>query len=121
MTTPTTASDKQATRLPWWVAGDTNAFFGLGFNTLVNVLVLSGLCLGVVHIPGAEVFGVILPALGVQLLIGNVYYTYLARRLAAREGPHGRHGDALRAVRAAHVHRRLRHHAADLPADERPD
>ena len=50
------------------------------------MLVLSGLCLGVVHIPGAEVFGVILPALGVQLLIGNVYYTYLARRLAAREG-----------------------------------
>ena len=65
--------------------GDTNAFFGLGFNTLVNVLVLSGLCLGVVNIPGADVFGVILPALGVQLLIGNVYYTYLARRLAQRE------------------------------------
>ena len=35
--------------LPWWVSGDTNAFFGLGFNTLVNVLVLSGLCVGVVH------------------------------------------------------------------------
>lgn len=74
------------TRLPWWVAGDTNAFFGLGFNTIVNVLVLSGLCLTVVKIPGAEVFGVILPALGVQLLLGNVYYTYLARRLARREG-----------------------------------
>jgi AGZA family xanthine/uracil permease-like MFS transporter len=73
-------------KLSWWVAGDTNAFFGLGFNTLVNVLVLSGLCLGVVNIPGAEVFGVILPALGVQLLIGNVYYTYLARRLARKEG-----------------------------------
>ena len=72
-------------KLPWWVSGDTNAFFGLGFNTLVNVLVLSGLCLGVVNIPGSDVFGVILPALGVQLLIGNVYYTYLARRLAQRE------------------------------------
>ncbi|HEY2099131.1 MAG TPA: regulator [Pseudonocardia sp.] len=71
--------------LSWWVAGDTNAFFGLGFNTLVNVLVLTGLCLGVVKIPGTEVFGVLLPALGVQLLIGNVYYTFLARRLARRE------------------------------------
>ena len=49
------------------------------------MLVLSGLCLGVVNIPGADVFGVILPALGVQLLIGNVYYTYLARRLARKE------------------------------------
>ena len=72
-------------KVPWWVSGDTNAFFGLGFNTLVNVLVLSGLCLGVVTIPASDVFGVILPALGVQLLIGNVYYTYLARRLAQRE------------------------------------
>ncbi|MDH2429082.1 hypothetical protein [Sphaerisporangium sp. TRM90804] len=72
--------------LPWWVAGDTNAFFGLGFNVMVNVLVLSGLCLGVVHLPGSDVFGVILPAMGIQLLIGNLYYTYLARRLARREG-----------------------------------
>ncbi|WP_220183148.1 hypothetical protein [Sphaerisporangium album] len=82
MTTTTPAP----VRLPWWVGGDTNAFFGLGFNVMVNVLVLSGLCLGVVHLPGAEVFGVILPAMGIQLLIGNVYYTYLARRLARREG-----------------------------------
>jgi AGZA family xanthine/uracil permease-like MFS transporter len=73
-------------KLSWWVAGDTNAFFGLGFNVLVNVLVLSGLCLSVVNIPGTQVFGVILPALGVQLLIGNVYYTYLARRLARKQG-----------------------------------
>jgi AGZA family xanthine/uracil permease-like MFS transporter len=81
-----TTSTAEPVKLSWWVSGDTNAFFGLGFNTLVNVLVLSGLCLGVVNIPGAEVFGVILPALGVQLLIGNVYYTYLARRLARKEG-----------------------------------
>jgi adenine/guanine/hypoxanthine permease len=80
-----TTTEESTLKLPWWVSGDTNAFFGLGFNTLVNVLVLSGLCLGVVNIPGSDVFGVILPALGVQLLIGNVYYTYLARRLAQRE------------------------------------
>jgi adenine/guanine/hypoxanthine permease len=80
-----TTTEKEPIKLSWWVSGDTNAFFGLGFNTLVNVLVLSGLCLGVVNIPGAEVFGVILPALGVQLLIGNVYYTYLARKLAIKE------------------------------------
>ena len=80
-----TTTEESTLKVPWWVSGDTNAFFGLGFNTLVNVLVLAGLCLGVVNIPGAEVFGVILPALGVQLLIGNVYYTFLARRLAQRE------------------------------------
>jgi AGZA family xanthine/uracil permease-like MFS transporter len=80
-----TTDEEAPIKLPWWVGGDTNAFFGLGFNTLVNVLVLSGLCIGVVKIPGSDVFGVILPALGVQLLIGNVFYTYLARKLAQRE------------------------------------
>ena len=83
-TSPATTSPGPV-RLPWWVSGDTNAFFGLGFNVMVNVLVLTGLCLGVVHLPGTDVFGVILPAMGIQLLIGNVYYTYLARRLARRE------------------------------------
>jgi adenine/guanine/hypoxanthine permease len=82
----TTTTSSTPLKLPWWVSGDTNAFFGLGFNVMVNVLVLTGLCLGVVHLPGGDVFGVVLPALGVQLLIGNVYYTYLARRLARREG-----------------------------------
>ncbi|CAN5334355.1 MAG: hypothetical protein ACSLEW_09400 [Nocardioides sp.] len=72
--------------LPWWTPGDTNAAFGLGFNVLVNVLVLAGLCIGVVGIASGDVYGIILPALGIQLLVGNVYYTYLARRLAQEEG-----------------------------------
>jgi AGZA family xanthine/uracil permease-like MFS transporter len=81
------AKDNATTgRLPWWVSGDLNAAFGLGFNVLVNVLVLASLCVGVVQIPQGDVFGIILPALGIQLLIGNGYYTFLARRLARREG-----------------------------------
>ena len=63
----------------------TNAAFGLGFNVLVNVLVLSALCIGVIGLSSDNVYGTIVPALGIQLLIGNVYYTYLARRLARRE------------------------------------
>lgn len=82
---PATTSLPVPFRLPLWVRGDTNAFFGLGFNILVNVLVLSGLSVGVVHLPAADVFGTVLPALGVALIIGNVYYTYLGRRLARRE------------------------------------
>jgi AGZA family xanthine/uracil permease-like MFS transporter len=71
--------------LPLWVRGDTNAFSGLGINVLVNVLTLTSLCLFVVHVPKSDVFGSILPALGIALVIGNVYYTYLARRLARKE------------------------------------
>ena len=53
-------SDSDVT-LPLWVSGDLNAFFGLGFNVLVNVLVLTGLCLGVAKISSGDVYGVILP------------------------------------------------------------
>ena len=73
------------TALPWWTPGDTNAFFGLGFNILVNVLTLTGLMIGVVSLPAGDVLGTVLPALGVALILGNLYYTFLARRLAARE------------------------------------
>ena len=75
-----------ATALPYWTKGDTNAFFGLGINVLVNVIVLTSLCLFVVNIPKDDVFGAILPALGIAMLIGNLFYAYLGRRLAAKEG-----------------------------------
>ena len=71
---------------PLWSRGELNASFGFGINMLVNVLVLSGLAAGVVQISGADVNGTILPALGIELLVGNVFYFILARRLAAREG-----------------------------------
>ncbi|HEY6645943.1 MAG TPA: regulator, partial [Mycobacterium sp.] len=70
------------TALPLWTRGDTNAFFGLGFNILVNVLTLTGLMIGVVSVPAGDVLGTVLPALGVALILGNLYYTFLARRLA---------------------------------------
>lgn len=69
-----------------WVAGDWNAFFGLFTNVILNVIVLAGLSLGIVHIPTDTVFGRILPALGIALPIGNLFYAYLAWRLARREG-----------------------------------
>src|SRR5882757_428787 len=71
--------------IPWWTRGDTNAFFGLGFNILVNVLTLTGLMIGVIAVPAGDVLGTVLPALGVALILGNLYYTFLARRLASRE------------------------------------
>ena len=74
-----------STPLPLWTRGDTNAFFGLGFNILVNVLTLTGLMIGVVAVPAGDVLGTVLPALGVALILGNLYYTFLARRLARRE------------------------------------
>jgi AGZA family xanthine/uracil permease-like MFS transporter len=69
-----------------WVPGDWNAFFGLGTNVLLNVLVLSSLMLFVVGLPSDTVFGRILPALAIALPIGNLFYAYLAYQLAKKEG-----------------------------------
>ncbi len=80
------APARSAGALPWWTRGDTNAFFGLAFNILVNVLTLTGLMIFVVSVPAGDVLGTVLPAMGIALVLGNVYYTYLARRLARREG-----------------------------------
>ena len=70
----------------WWVPGDWNGFFGLFTNVVLNVIVLTGLCLHVVNLPADIVYGRILPALGLALALGNLYYAYLAWRLAKSEG-----------------------------------
>ena len=81
----TTTGTATSLKLPYWVRGDTNAFFGFGVNVLVNVLTLTLLCLFVVHLSEESVFQTVLPALGIALVAGNIYYTILARRLALRE------------------------------------
>ncbi len=75
-----------ATAVRWWVPGDWNGFFGLFTNVVLNVIVLTGLCLYVVKLPEDLVFGRILPALGIALPLGNLYYAWLARQLARKEG-----------------------------------
>ena len=52
--------------VPFWTRGDLNAFFGLGINMLVNVLVLAGLCIGVVHMAPDDVYQVVTAADGTR-------------------------------------------------------
>jgi len=86
MSSNSTATTTSApVQIKWWVKGDWNGLFGLGTNVLLNVIVLSGLCLAVIQMPDNVVFGRILPALGIALPLGNIWYAILARRLARRE------------------------------------
>jgi AGZA family xanthine/uracil permease-like MFS transporter len=71
--------------LRWWVSGDMNGFFGLFTNLLLNVIVLTGLSLGLVRLPDSVVYGRILPALGIALALGNIFYAWMAYQLAKRE------------------------------------
>ena len=76
----------QAAAVRWWVPGDWNGFFGLFTNVLLNVIVLTTLCLFVVQLPPDTVFGRVLPAMGIALPLGNIFYAYLAWQLAKKEG-----------------------------------
>ena len=69
-----------------WVQGDWNAFFGFGTNILVNMLVLTGLLRFVLKMPDELVFGRILPATGLMLLLSTLYYAWLAYKLAKETG-----------------------------------
>src|SRR5690348_11794184 len=69
-----------------WVPGDLNGFFGLFTNVLLNVIVLTGLTLGLVQLPADIVYGRILPALGIALALGNLFYAWMAFQLGQKEG-----------------------------------
>ena len=79
-------ADVVTARVRWWVPGDWNGFFGLFTNVLLNVIVLTTLCLYVVQLPPDTVYGRVLPALGIALPLGNLFYAYLAWQLAKKEG-----------------------------------
>jgi AGZA family xanthine/uracil permease-like MFS transporter len=75
-----------AARMRWFVRGDVDGFFGLALDNLVQLLVLTGLCRGVLGFPDALVFGRILPGAAVSLLIGNAFYAWQAMSLSRTSG-----------------------------------
>jgi AGZA family xanthine/uracil permease-like MFS transporter len=70
----------------WMVRGDIDGFFGLAIDNLVQLLLIVGLCQGVLGFDAEFIYGRILPGAAVSLLVGNLYYAWQARRLAEREG-----------------------------------
>ncbi|MEB3155808.1 MAG: NCS2 family permease [Cyanobacteriota bacterium] len=70
----------------WWVRGDLDGFLGLGLDNLIQILLILALCRGVLGYPDTLIFGVILPATGLSLVVGNVAYAIQAWRLDRAEG-----------------------------------
>jgi AGZA family xanthine/uracil permease-like MFS transporter len=75
-----------ARRMPWFVRGDIDGFFGLALDNLIQLLLVDALCRFVLGFPAELVRGRILPGAAVSLLVGNVFYAWQAKRLAARTG-----------------------------------
>lgn len=66
--------------------GDLDGFLGLGLDNLIQILLILGLCRGVLGYPDSLVFGTILPATGISLVVGNLAYARQAFSLGCREG-----------------------------------
>lgn len=71
--------------VPLWSKGDWNGYFGLFTNNLTNIMVLAGLLTSGLKMPAWIVYGRILPAVGLSVLLASMYYTWMAFRLARKE------------------------------------
>jgi adenine/guanine/hypoxanthine permease len=69
-----------------FVRGDIDGFFGLALDNLVQLLLIDNLCRGVLGFPDDLLYGQVLPGVAISLLIGNVFYSFQALRLARRTG-----------------------------------
>ena len=70
----------------WLVRGDVDGFFGLALDNLVQLLVIDLLCRTVLGFPPSLIYGRVLPAVAVSLLVGNLYYARQALSMARRTG-----------------------------------
>lgn len=70
----------------WFVAGDLNGFFGLVVDNLSILGFIAMALVGIFGVPAEIVFGRMFPGTALGVLLGNLAYTWMARRLAARTG-----------------------------------
>ena len=70
----------------WFVRGDVDGFFGLAVDNLVQLLLIDSLCRYVLGFPPDLLYGQVLPAVAVSLVVGNLFYARQAKDVAGREG-----------------------------------
>jgi adenine/guanine/hypoxanthine permease len=70
----------------WFAAGDWNAFCGLALDNMTQLVILSGLLIGVFRFPADLVLHTIVPGTAMGVLVGDLAYTYLAIALMRRTG-----------------------------------
>ena len=71
---------------PWFRAGDANAFFALVFDNVANLVILVAILVGAFDFPRDLVLYRIVPGTAVGVLVGDLIYAWMARRLAKRTG-----------------------------------
>jgi AGZA family xanthine/uracil permease-like MFS transporter len=67
---------------PLLVKKDIDGFFGLAIDNLVQFMLIVSFCKMLCGMPNELVFGVILPGAAISILLGNIFYSWQARKLA---------------------------------------
>jgi AGZA family xanthine/uracil permease-like MFS transporter len=80
------ASGERGGGARWFVRGDIDGFFGLAVDNLIQLLVIAALLDGVIGLDRSFVIGRVLPGAALSILVGNVFYSFQAKRLADRTG-----------------------------------
>jgi adenine/guanine/hypoxanthine permease len=75
-----------STNARWFTRGDLDGFFGLALDNLVQLLLIDALCRGVLGFDSDLLYGRVLPAAAVSILIGNLFYSWQAMQLAKATG-----------------------------------
>jgi len=70
----------------WFRLGDWNAFFALMFDNVANLVILAAILIGAFHFPREIVLYRMVPGTAVGVLVGDLIYAAMARRLARRTG-----------------------------------
>ena len=70
----------------WFVRGDVDGFFGLFIDNLLQLMLIHVLCREHCRFPDELIAGRILPGAAVSILIGNIFYSWQARRLMRATG-----------------------------------
>ena len=67
---------------PLFARKDIDGFFGLAIDNIVQLILIVSLCKMLCGMPDELIFGVILPGAAISILLGNLFYSWQARRLA---------------------------------------
>jgi adenine/guanine/hypoxanthine permease len=81
-----TSPAPSATRYRWAAAGDVNAFFGLMLDNVMNLVILAGILIFVFGFPEDLVYRRMFPGTALGVMFGDLVYTWMAFRLAKKEG-----------------------------------
>jgi AGZA family xanthine/uracil permease-like MFS transporter len=79
---------RPAFRYHWRTWGDLGGFFALSLDNLLNLVVLAGLLTGVFGFPWEFVLTRMVPGTALGVMVGDLAYTWMAFRLARRQGRH---------------------------------